>query len=110
MALGYDYDECAEFLYSSGADGTIVNSEGHAAKNGLEGDKGPDGFVAPLAELREARTPEESLKALERIKTEGLGNDDKAGLVQCGMLKKKNFPESWTPQVQDAFKDLIMSM
>lgn len=110
MALGYDYDECGEFLYSSGADGTIVNSEGHAAKNGLEGDKGPDGFVAPLAELREARTPDESLTALERIKTEGLGNDDKAGLVQCGMLKKKNFPESWTPQVQDTFKNLIMSM
>ena len=110
MALGYDYDECGEFLYSSGADGTIVNSEGHAAKNGLEGDKGPDGFVAPLAELREARTPDESLTALERIKTEGLGNDDKAGLVQCGMLKKKNVPESWTPQVQDTFKNLIMSM
>ena len=59
MALGYDYDECAEFLFSCGADGSIVNSEGHAAKNGLEGDKGPDGYVAPLAELREARTVDE---------------------------------------------------
>jgi chemotaxis protein histidine kinase CheA len=67
MALGYDYDECAEFLVDAGADPTIVNEEGHAAKNGLEGDKGPDGFVTPLNELREARSVEQSLSALNRI-------------------------------------------
>jgi len=39
MALGYDYDDCAAFLYSAGADGTVRNIEGHPAKNGLEGDK-----------------------------------------------------------------------
>lgn len=110
MALGYDYDECAEFLFSCGADGSIVNSEGHAAKNGLEGDKGPDGYVAPLAELREARTVDESMAALRRITKEGLGNDDKAALVQCGLLKKKNFADSWTQQVQDAFRELMMSL
>ena len=110
MALGYDYDECAEFLFSCGADGSIVNSEGHAGKNGLEGDKGPDGYVAPLAELREARTVDESMAALRRITKEGLGNDDKAALVQCGLLKKKNFPDSWTQQVQDAFRELMMSL
>ena len=110
MALGYDYDECAAFLTQCGADQTIVNAEGHAAKNGLEGDKGPDGYVAPLAELRDARTVEESMKALARITSEGLGNDDKAALVQCGLLKKKNFPDSWTPKVQDAFRELMMSL
>ena len=80
MALGYDYDECADFLVSCGADLLIKNAEGHAAKNGLEGDKGPDGYVAPLAELREARTPEESVAALNRIAKEGLGAADKAAL------------------------------
>ena len=50
------------------------------------------------------------MKALARITSEGLGNDDKAALVQCGLLKKKNFPDSWTPQVQDAFRDLMMSL
>lgn len=110
MALGYDYDECADFLVSCGADPLIANAEGHAAKNGLEGDKGPDGYVAPLAELRDARTPEESAAALERIAKEGLGDADKAALVQCGLLKKKNFPESWPPNVQDAFRRLMMQM
>ena len=110
MALGYDYDECADFLVSCGADLLIKNAEGHAAKNGLEGDKGPDGYVAPLAELREARTPEESVAALNRIAKEGLGDADKAALVQCGLLKKKNFPESWPPNVQDAFRRLMMQM
>jgi hypothetical protein len=33
---GYDYDDCAAFLYSAGADGTVRNTEGHPAKNGLE--------------------------------------------------------------------------
>ena len=110
MALGYDYDECADFLVSCGADLLIKNAEGHAAKNGLEGDKGPDGYVAPLAELRDARTPEESAAALKRIAKEGLGDADKAALVQCGLLKKKNFPESWPPDVQDAFRRLMMQM
>ena len=110
MALGYDYDECADFLVSCGTDLLIKNAEGHAAKNGLEGDKGPDGYVAPLAELREARTPEESVAALNRIAKEGLGDADKAALVQCGLLKKKNFPESWPPNVQDAFRRLMMQM
>jgi hypothetical protein len=110
MALGYDYDECADFLVSCGADPLIANAEGHAAKNGLEGDKGPDGYVAPLAELRDARAPEESAAALERIAKEGLGDADKAALVQCGLLKKKNFPESWPPNVQDAFRRLMMQM
>lgn len=110
MALGYDYDDTATFLYSSGADGTIVNSEGHAAKNGLEGDKGPDGYVPPVSELREARTVEESLAAIRRIGTEGLGTGDKAQLAQVGLIKKKNFPESWTPPVQVAFRELMMSL
>ncbi len=110
MALGYDYDECADFLVSVGADLMVQNSEGHFAKNGLEGDKGPDGYVAPLAELREARTPEESEAALKRIAKEGLGDADKSQLVQCGLLKKKNFPESWPLQIQDAFRRLMMSM
>ena len=88
----------------------VQNSEGHFAKNGLEGDKGPDGYVAPLAELREARTPEESEAALKRIAKEGLGDADKSQLVQCGLLKKKNFPESWPLQIQDAFRRLMMSM
>ena len=105
IAAQNGFTPVCKLLIAKGAEVNAVND-----KNGLEGDKGPDGFVAPLAELREARTPDESLTALERIKTEGLGNDDKAGLVQCGMLKKKNFPESWTPQVQDTFKNLIMSM
>ena len=35
---------------------------------------------------------DESMAALRRITKEGLGNDDKAALVQCGLLKKKNFP------------------
>jgi len=108
MALGYDYDECAAFLYSSGADGTVVNGEGYSAKNGLEGDKGPDGFVPPVSELREARTVEESMAAIRRIGTEGCG--DKAALVQVGLLKKKNFPESWSPPVQAAFRELMMSL
>ena len=110
MALGYDYDECADFLVSCGADLMIENAEGHAAKNGLEGDKGPDGYVAPLAELRDARTPEESAAALKRIAKEGLVDADKAALVRCGLLKKKNLPESWPPDVQDAFKRLMMQM
>ena len=110
MARGYDYDECADFLVSCGADLMIENAEGHAAKNGLEGDKGPDGYVAPLAELRDARTPEESAAALKRIAKEGLVDADKAALVHCGLLKKKNLPESWPPDVQDAFKRLIMQM
>mgnify|MGYP006101873831 FL=1 len=38
MALGYDYHECAELLVSlGGADPTVVNLDGHRAKNGLEG-------------------------------------------------------------------------
>jgi hypothetical protein len=110
MALGYDYDECAEFLVNAGADPMIVNEEGHAAKNGLEGDKGPDGFVTPLNELREARSVEQSLSALDRIEREGLLDDDKAGLAQVGLLKKKNFPESWTSEVQDKFRALMMSL
>ena len=58
----------------------VVNGEGYSAKNGLEGDKGPDGFVPPVSELREARTVEESMAAIRRIGTEGCG--DKAALVQ----------------------------
>jgi len=123
-----------------------------------KGDKGPDGFVAPLAQLRvrvarfpnpphtvlpelvtirtdysdclsihrpihaqyntdtflvynqEARTSAETAAALKRIAAEGLGNADKAAFVQCGLLKKKNFPESWPPQIQDAFRRLMISL
>jgi hypothetical protein len=37
-------------------------------------------------------------------------DDDKAGLAQVGLLKKKNFPESWTSKVQDTFRALMMSL
>lgn len=108
MALGYDYVDCASFLYDSGADRTIVNSEGHAAKNGLEGDKGQDGYLSPVSELREARTVGESLAAIRRIASEGYG--DKAELARVGLIMKKSFPDSWTQQVQAAFQDLMMSL
>ena len=109
MALGYDYDECADFLVSCGRP-TITNAEGHAAKNGLEGDKDRTGTSRRWQSCGTRRTVEESMKALARITSEGLGNDDKAALVQCGLLKKKNFPDIGTPQVQDAFRELMMSL
>jgi len=39
------------------------------------------------------------MAALQRIQHEGV--TDKALLAQVGMIKKKNFPESWTPAVQE---------
>ena len=84
MALGYDYTEVSDFLVGAGADQTVRNAEGHMAKNGLEGDKGPDGFVPPVEQLREARAEAETIEALRRIRDDP-SSVDKAQLAQVSL-------------------------
>jgi hypothetical protein len=107
MAIGYDYYECGQLLLKHGADVTICNTSGVSGDRGLEGDKcfGMAAFVS----AEKSKSPEDMLAALKMCLRD-ISFLDKASFAQAGMKAKKTFGESWTPEMNDQFKGIMMQL
>jgi hypothetical protein len=105
MSVGYDYYEASMSLINGGADQEIPNELGFIAIMGLEGDKSL-GMAAFLC----ASTIAEFIHAFTLIESNnGLGCD-KAAFASHGMKSKKILGVQWTPEIQDRFKKILMSL
>lgn len=91
MAVGYDYYNVAVALKTAGADDTLVNQAGHAARHGLDGDKSL-GFIA----LVQAKTADDVAKAFVLMEAEP-GKLNKAEYVKTGLRLKKEIGEKDWP-------------
>jgi len=67
MAMSYDMLNIVELLKDAGADGSIRNVDGHAANDGLGGEKNPASGEFKLQTLREATMEGEFVSALEDL-------------------------------------------
>lgn len=104
MAIGYDFIECAEFLISVGADGTIKNESGHLARNGIDGDKS-----ILTTTLYLSKTTPELLQALRKC-GDNKSNLEKGSFAATGLKTKKAAGTQWTPEVQQAFAAIVSSL
>ena len=104
MAKAYDYFWSARLILASGADPTLKNNDGHAAQDGIEGDKdgaGPTNFIPALTSAHSLEELNEALDGLLKQETV-----DKGELVMGGMQKKKSDKNLWTPEIDAKFKEV----
>jgi ankyrin repeat protein len=107
MAIGYDYYECGQILLQHGADMTICNLADVPSSRGLDGDKcfGMAAFISAT----KSKSAEEMLAAL-KVCLGDIEFLDKASFAQSGMKAKKTLGESWTPEMQEQFKHIMMQL
>ena len=112
MATSYDIDAVVKVLNDAGADGSIVNNDGYAAKWGLAGEKDPtsanyfvEQFQGASDEATLARCLDELLKKAEA------GEVDKQKFPAIGLKVKKANAASgaWTPAVQAKFVAVVQA-
>jgi len=112
MATSYDIDAVVKVLNDAGADGSIVNDDGYAAKWGLAGEKDPtsanyfvEQFQGASDEATLARCLDELLKKAEA------GEVDKQKFPAIGLKVKKANAASgaWTPAVQAKFVAVVQA-
>jgi len=112
-STSYDYSDCASFLTSSGADGSIRNWEGFPASHGIEGERNPND---PLVLLEICNSTAAALKALKMIDdvTNGENDVDKSQLAIMGMQVKKGnkalAKEDWTADCQTLFTGIMKKL
>lgn len=105
MSVGYDYFESAMVLINGGADQEIENDLGFIAIMGLEGDKSL-GMAAFLC----ASTIEQFVHSFDLIEANNGKGCDKAAFASHGMKSKKLLGSQWTPEHQDRFKKILISL
>ena len=104
MAKAYDYFWSARLILEGGADPELKNNDGHAAQDGIEGDKNGAAPTNYIPALTSAHSIEELNEALEGLLAQE--NVDKGELVMGGMQKKRSDKALWTPEVDAKFKEV----
>ena len=112
MATSYDIDAVVKVLNDAGADGSIVNDDGFAAKWGLAGEKDPTSanyFVEQFQGASDEATLARCLDAL--LKKAEAGEVDKQKFPAIGLKVKKANAASgaWTPAVQAKFVAVVQA-
>lgn len=107
MSVEYDFYFQSRVLLSFGADPKKLNTDGHLAETGLDGNKtGQQAWDNPLNILKAAGNDKEQLDfALATLEKADSAVLDKGGLVQIGMMKNRLCKENWdAPRFQAIIK------
>lgn len=109
MAYSYDLVEVIAALKAAGADGTLLNEEGHPAMHGLSGEKDPQCVEYKMNMLRTAKSTRTLLAAMDGL-VSAADRADKAAVVQMALKAKREHKSEWTPEVQAKLGELMTAL
>ena len=112
MATSYDLDAVVKLLNDAGADGTITNDDGFAAKWGLSGEKDPSSVNYHIEQFQGASDEATLARCLDALlKKAEAGEVDKQKFPAIGLKVKKANAASgaWTPAVQAKFVAVVQA-
>jgi len=105
MALSYDNAEVVELLQKAGADGSIINADGHPAKWGLTGEKNPNCAEFKLQALKEATTTFMFMAAFDALLK--CADVETAQVCKVALPLKRAYKSEWTSAVQAKLGEFI---
>lgn len=109
MAYSYDLADVIVALKAAGADGSIMNEEGHIAVHGLGGEKDPESAEYKINALKSAKSTKSLISAMDALRS-STASVDKAVVVQMALKAKRENKEAWTPEVQAKLGDLMTAL